>query len=42
MVRDFYKDFGFTLVSADGDDTVWELPIAGYENKNTVIQVNEV
>lgn len=42
MVRDFYKDFGFTPVSSDGDDTVWELSLAGYENKNTVIQVNEV
>lgn len=42
MVKDFYRDFGFTLVSSDGDDTVWELPIAGYENKNTIIKVNEV
>ena len=42
MVKDFYRDFGFTLVSSDGDDTVWELPITGYENKNTVIKVNEV
>ena len=42
MVRDFYKDFGFTLISSDGGDTVWELPLAGYENKNTVIQINEV
>ena len=42
MVRDFYRDFGFTLISSDGDDTVWELPISGYQNKNTVIKVNEV
>ena len=42
MVKDFYRDFGFTLVSSDGDDTVWELSITGYENKNTVIKVNEV
>lgn len=42
MVQDFYRDFGFTLVSSDGGNTIWELPIAGYENKNTVIKVNEV
>lgn len=42
MVKDFYREFGFTLVSSDGEDTVWELPLAGYENKNTVIKVNEV
>ena len=42
MVRDFYRDFGFTQVSSDGDDTVWELPLETYENKNTVIRVNEV
>lgn len=41
MVRDFYKDFGFELVSADGEDTVWELPVAGYADKNTVIRVND-
>lgn len=41
MVRDFYKDFGFKPVSQDGDDTVWELPLEGYTDKNTVIRVNE-
>ncbi len=40
MVRDFYKDFGFALVSSEGEDTVWELPIEGYVPKNTVIKVN--
>ena len=41
MVRDFYKDFGFELVSSDGEDTVWELSVDGYEDKNKVIKVNE-
>ena len=41
MVRDFYKDFGFELVSSDGEDTVWELPVDGYEDKNKIIKVNE-
>lgn len=40
MVKDLYKDFGFTLVSSEGEDTVWELPIEGYRDKNTVIRVN--
>lgn len=40
MVKDFYKEFGFELVSEDGEDTVWELPISGYAPKNTVIKVN--
>jgi len=40
MVKDFYRDFGFTLTKTDGEDTVWELPIDGYEEKNTVIRVN--
>lgn len=41
MVKDFYKDFGFGLVSADGEDTVWELPVEGYVDKNTVIKIDE-
>ena len=41
MVRDFYKNFGFTLVETNGDDTVWELPIGDYVQKNHVIRVNE-
>lgn len=41
MVRDFYKDFGFTLISTDGEDTVWELDITDYQNKNKVIEVEK-
>lgn len=37
MVKNFYCDFGFCLVSQDGDDTVWELDITDYKNKNDVI-----
>lgn len=40
MVRDFYKDFGFSPVSADGEDTVWELDISDYKNKNNYIEVD--
>ena len=41
MVREFYKDFGFTLVKTDGEDTVWELDITDYQNKNKVIKVED-
>ncbi|MCD7845290.1 MAG: HAD-IIIC family phosphatase [Oscillospiraceae bacterium] len=41
MVEKLYETFGFTLLSADGDgNTVWELPVAGYENQNQVIAVS--
>jgi len=40
MVRDFYRDFGFTLTAQNGEDTVWELPLAGYQNKNQFIEVS--
>lgn len=39
MVKNFYKDFGFELVESDGDNTVWELDISNYQNKNKVIEV---
>lgn len=43
MVKDFYPDtFGFSKVSEDGEgNTVWELDISSYENKNHVIRVSE-
>lgn len=41
MVRDFYPSFGFTLIRQNGEDTVWELDLEGYQKKNTVIRVNE-
>ncbi len=39
MVKNFYGEMGFTLVEENGDDTVWELAVDGYENKNNVIKV---
>ncbi len=41
MVRDFYGTMGFDKVSEDGDDSVWSLQIANYENQNTVIEVED-
>jgi len=41
MVKNFYSDFGFSLVSQDGDNTVWELDITDYTDKNEVIFVEE-
>lgn len=41
MVRDFYEKQGFRKISEDPDgSTVWELSLAGYEQKNHVISVN--
>ena len=33
MVKDFYKDFGFQLISQENDDTVWELKIDDYKKR---------
>lgn len=40
MVSRLYESFGFSLVSQNGEDTVWELWLEGYKNKNGVIAVN--
>lgn len=40
MVSELYKDFGFTLQSQDGDDSIWKLEIDDYKNKNRFIEVN--
>ena len=41
MVRELYKTFGFDKISEDENgNTVWQLDIAGYENKNHVISVH--
>ena len=40
MVEKLYETFGFTLIQQDDDgNTVWELPVEGYENQNHVITV---
>lgn len=40
MVEKLYETFGFTLTQQDdAGNTVWELPVEGYENQNHVITV---
>ena len=39
MVSSLYETFGFTKVSQNNEDTVWELSLEGYVNKNNVIEV---
>ena len=41
MVKDFYPDtLGFSKLSEDSEgNTVWELDITGYEDRNHVIKV---
>jgi FkbH-like protein len=40
MVLDLYEKFGFDLIAANGDDTVWKLDVSNYENKNQFIGVS--
>ena len=41
MVRELYKTFGFAKISEDeAGNTVWELKVEGYEQKNHVIAVS--
>ena len=39
MVSEFYGKFGFQKVSQENDDSVWEMDMANYTNKNKVIKV---
>lgn len=40
MVERLYETFGFTLLRQDEEgNTLWELPVEGYENQNHVIAV---
>ena len=42
MVSQLFGTFGFELVEhSENGDSVWELDIKGYENKNKVIKINE-
>ena len=42
MVRELYGTFGFTKINEDENgNTVWELPIEGYENQNRYIEVSD-
>ncbi len=41
MVKELYKDFGFTKTKEDENgNTEWELQTEGYKNQNDVIKVN--
>lgn len=39
MVSDLYKNFGFTLIDQNDQDTIWKLDILKYKNKNKFIGV---
>ncbi|MEG2074029.1 MAG: HAD family hydrolase, partial [Angelakisella sp.] len=40
MVREFYGELGFTRISADEEgNSLWELPLDGYTDKNNIIKV---
>ena len=39
MVAGLYESFGFTKISQSGEDTVWELSLEGYKNKNRYISI---
>ncbi|MEX1376629.1 MAG: HAD-IIIC family phosphatase [Eubacteriales bacterium] len=39
MVAEFYSKFGFAKIPQENEDSIWEMNIAEYENKNKVIKV---
>ena len=41
MVANLYKEFGFALREETEVETVWEMPVRGYEEKNRFIDVRE-
>lgn len=41
MVADLYSSFGFERISQDGDDTVWELNMKGYQKQGKFIAMKE-
>lgn len=41
MVADFYRNFGFSLLTANGDDTVWQLNVENYSHKGKYILLKE-
>lgn len=41
MVKDFYKEMGYSLISEDtAGNTVWQIEVEGYQPLNHVIKVN--
>jgi FkbH-like protein len=41
MVLDLFEKFGFELKEQNGDDSVWELNIESYKNKQKSIRIND-
>lgn len=41
MVADLYKNFGFSLLAANGDDSVWQLNVENYSYKSKYILLKE-
>ena len=41
MVKELYKNFGFTRISQKLEDTIWELKVDNYTPKGKFILVNE-
>jgi FkbH-like protein len=40
MVKDFYRNFGFTLVAEEsGGDSSWELEVSGYRPKQVLMEI---
>lgn len=40
MVNQLFEIFGFEKIQTNGEDTIWELRLDGYKNKNNVIELN--
>ena len=41
MVKELFGSFGFTKISDEGGNTVWELPLGGYQNKTRHIAIGK-
>jgi FkbH-like protein len=40
LVSDLYEKLGFTLRSRNNNDSIWEIDISSYKNKNNIIRIN--
>lgn len=41
MVAELYREFGFTRVSFNEEESIWELELITYTNKNQFIRIND-
>ena len=41
MVSDLYEKFGFTIIKKNDNDTIWELNIENYNDRNKFITINK-